>query len=386
MNSVRLLHDEAMAIAEKAFSAKLMGDLDAWASLSRGALEKERAAAELLADDLSAEPSRSVLYRSAASLAIDCRELRLAEKLLAKALAGNPPYEIADELRDLLDVVNLNRHLELRGIMLESNELQLSLAGRVVGYRTILLEEFKDRIEKCQRLLYRTLQRKMGRPFRDRLHLARFFADGYGLFLSPGRGGSFSVTLRLARPAQLQLPGFDYARQVLDELLDDLELVNEAQHSELRKRIPEDSYHRNFIALTRGLAPDGEQVHLVGFTIVREQQERSVALTRRRDHMPPIPAPPEAQLWPTPGEPCEIEGELLYANSKRAEKQQIQLIDNKGKARRIFVPKGLMSDIVKPLWEDKVRVIGVKVRGGILLQDIQRCEDDTAAQADLASG
>jgi hypothetical protein len=43
-----------------------------------------------------------VLHRSAASLAVDCLQLREAERLIGRALAGNPPPDIDDELRDLL--------------------------------------------------------------------------------------------------------------------------------------------------------------------------------------------------------------------------------------------------------------------------------------------
>jgi hypothetical protein len=43
-----------------------------------------------------------VLHRSAASLAVECLQLREAERLIGRALAGNPSPDIADELRDLL--------------------------------------------------------------------------------------------------------------------------------------------------------------------------------------------------------------------------------------------------------------------------------------------
>jgi hypothetical protein len=70
--------------------------------LSQAAFAKERAAADLTANQLDLEPTRSVLHRSAAVLAIECGELRDAERLIGHALAGNPPQDIADELRDLL--------------------------------------------------------------------------------------------------------------------------------------------------------------------------------------------------------------------------------------------------------------------------------------------
>jgi hypothetical protein len=71
-------------------------------ALSRAAFTKERAAADLVANQFDLEPTRSVLHRSAAVLAIECNQLRDAERLIGRALSGNPPDDIADELRDLL--------------------------------------------------------------------------------------------------------------------------------------------------------------------------------------------------------------------------------------------------------------------------------------------
>src|SRR5262249_34979196 len=65
----------------------------------------EREAADLVAGDLSLEPTRSVLHRSAASLAVECGALREAERLIAAAPSCDPPPEIAEELRDLLEQV-----------------------------------------------------------------------------------------------------------------------------------------------------------------------------------------------------------------------------------------------------------------------------------------
>ena len=48
-------------------------------------------------------------------------------------LAGDPPEEIAEELRDLLEKVNFHRHLEVRGISLGPDEIQMSIAGRSIG-------------------------------------------------------------------------------------------------------------------------------------------------------------------------------------------------------------------------------------------------------------
>jgi hypothetical protein len=114
MSKINDLHEKAMALCDEAFFAKRKGDMDSFMKFSHQALEFETEAANLLKDNFDDEPSRSILYRSAASIAIDCKELRQAEKLIAMALVGNPPNEIAEELRDLLEKVHFSRHLELK--------------------------------------------------------------------------------------------------------------------------------------------------------------------------------------------------------------------------------------------------------------------------------
>ncbi len=91
-----------MELVDQAVLARQQGDAEAVINHSRAAFDKERAAADLVANQLDLEPTRSVLHRSAAILAIECHQLRDAERLIGRALAGNPPDDIVDELRDLL--------------------------------------------------------------------------------------------------------------------------------------------------------------------------------------------------------------------------------------------------------------------------------------------
>lgn len=65
------------------------------------ALVLERRAAMEFKDRIKYEPTRSVLFRSAATLANLAGDKRECERLLCMGLAGNPPDEIADELRQL---------------------------------------------------------------------------------------------------------------------------------------------------------------------------------------------------------------------------------------------------------------------------------------------
>ena len=72
---------------------------------------------------MEAEPTRSVLHRSAATLAVQCGELQQAEKLIAVALAGQPPLDVAEELKDSFIQIYLQRYLERKGVQLADDSV-----------------------------------------------------------------------------------------------------------------------------------------------------------------------------------------------------------------------------------------------------------------------
>lgn len=378
MSEVRELHDKAMALAEKASVAKLSGNLEQANTLLRQAYENELEAASLLKDISSPEPTRSILFRSAASLAIDCNELREAERLLAIGLSGNPPSDIAEELRDLLERVNFHRHLDLRGVVLESNELQMSIAGKAISAGIVRSEHFITRIEDARKLMIRTVERLLGKPYREGGVLIREIRE-YGLFVSVPRMASFAVSLRVSHPKQ-PLPGFEqeiqyvHSADIIDEIMSCLDSFNDAREEELRERIPQEAYYRNFIGLAKNLAPDGENVRQVGFTAFREGKEKRVSLTKPRDQMKLVSERKE-ELARAEGGLRSITGVLLYADARKSARQNIQLIDDTGHSHNVIVPEGMMSDIVRPLWEERVQVTGYYKGKSIRLEDISRAPE-----------
>ena len=81
------------------------------------ALELELAAIRALDErDERAEPTWSVLHRSAGWLAFNSNQFRRAEQLVRKALAGDPHPEIAEELRDLLEETYMWMHRQPTGV------------------------------------------------------------------------------------------------------------------------------------------------------------------------------------------------------------------------------------------------------------------------------
>jgi hypothetical protein len=123
MNTVNILHQRSMDLAESATLAQQRGE--SVGGLWREAFELEAQAAALLANEWQAEPTRSVLYRSAATLALRCDEVQAAERLVVTGLMGHPPEEMAAELRDLFVQINLRSFLRRQGI--EVNDLAIGL-------------------------------------------------------------------------------------------------------------------------------------------------------------------------------------------------------------------------------------------------------------------
>lgn len=95
------IHKEAMNKAEAAFILRIKEQSTEAKKLFEKAFQLEKKAADMLLIDFKLEPSRSILYRSAAYLAYNAGLYKEAEKMVVTGLAGNPPNEIAEELRNL---------------------------------------------------------------------------------------------------------------------------------------------------------------------------------------------------------------------------------------------------------------------------------------------
>src|SRR5260370_6871088 len=185
-----------------ALAARQEGDeVNALLHLHR-ACQLEAQAANAFANRLDAEPTRSVLFRSAATLAVDCKLLPEAEKLVCTAPIGNPSEQLGDELRDLLEEIHFERNMALRGIDLQPDEFQLSIAGKAVGYGIAPTGAFLHRVENTENLLYRTAERKQKRPYRDRGRRDKSLTESLQLYITCPRAASSAVPFRVGTPQQ----------------------------------------------------------------------------------------------------------------------------------------------------------------------------------------
>jgi hypothetical protein len=357
-----------MEAAELALVARARGEDVRALELFRRAFAAEREAALLVEPDRSAEPTRSVLLRSAAALGIDCGELRESERLAALALSGNPPSEIADEIRTLLDQVNFHRHLEIRGVSLTPHEFQMSLSGDAVGHGIVQQDELLRRMGWTRTLLFRTAERKQGRPFRERGPLPQRLRREFDFFVSIPRAASMAISFRLGSLQQTEIPGVGFGEAVIDEFLTCIEVLQE-QPQQLKQRIDDEAYYRNFTELAKQLAPDGVQIRQVGFTAIRAGRERRVSLTT-----PPEQLRLPEEVLQSDAEIIELRGQLKGAEDIKEHRIRLE---HEGKPSVwVRVPPGMMADIVKPLWEEQVLVVALQGRQGIFLKTIRRLEEE----------
>lgn len=99
---IRSRHDKAMDLADKADALRRAKKPRLAKAFYRQALVLERSCAMAFVNRKEYEPTRSIFFRSAASLAMLVGDKKECARLVAMGLDGNPPTEIADEMREIL--------------------------------------------------------------------------------------------------------------------------------------------------------------------------------------------------------------------------------------------------------------------------------------------
>ena len=324
------------------------------------------------AQQTNKEPMRSVLHRSSATLALHGELIREAENAVALGLAGDPPPEIADELREVFEQINFRRHLSLRGIVLNPSELQMTLTGNAVSEGMALSDAIFNRVQNLEKLIIRTAQRVNNRPFVGRITNS----EHYSTYMSVPRTGSFAVTLRVGQPEQEVFSTMDDRARIIDEVISNLDLVNEKRTDDLRNVIQDRNYYESFLGLVKNIAPDGDAVRLVGVTVLRNGAETSVGLSvKQRDIRPIISefAEDVTSQEQEVREPVQITGELLFADAIR--QKRVKIVDDNNRTHSIEVSEAIAEDVVRPYFGKRVTIDAVRLGSNrLLFRDINSIE------------
>jgi len=103
MPSPRQLHLQAMEVMDGALADEQ--DTQRTLNLLREALRLEMAAADSLATEYDLEPTRSLLFRGASSIALRVQDVPTAKRYAEAGLAGKAPGELRNELSGLYEQI-----------------------------------------------------------------------------------------------------------------------------------------------------------------------------------------------------------------------------------------------------------------------------------------
>lgn len=350
MTTVRELHDEAMKLSHLALVARETGDFQRAENLARQALTYEAEAASLVPDGRSSEPTRSILYRSAASLAYQCKDFYTAQQLIAKGLSGYPPARVEQELKMLLDQVNFEHYLQSHGVDLDNEEVGLAMKGNAVGYGTIVYHEFNKRIEAIFHLVDRTVQRKMGRDYQRSGRISQMYKP-FTQVLSGFAPGSFTVKLKLGQPELQQQSFLINTSDVIGEIIQGIELLSNYDEDALRELIQSEGYYHHFISMARELAPDGDQIQFVAFS----SNTKIVNITRSRDKID-LTNNTNQDALTSSRTLIKVEGVLDHATSRRGD--MVGLTTAEGVQYDITIKEGF-DDLVRSYFKKYVIITGL---------------------------
>jgi len=366
-----------MDIAEQAFMLRQQGELEPSKQLFRSALVLEREAAEMLPATRDSEPSRSILFRSSASMAFNAGDYVTAERLVGNGLAGFPPLDVRAELQDLYEDINFMRHLEIKGLELDESQWLMSLSGNATSYGRTSLNQLMLRVEKVASLFYRTVSRMLDIPFGESVD--KRIKQSYGLYINAFIPASFAVKFQVGIPnPQIEmfpeLAGLSQVEpgRVIHEVMECLEVLERFNQSALRERIPDADYRDNFVGLAKQIAPDGDDIKLVGFKYQDHGQERPVALRKSREQL--------RNSWEVSSDSSVeiigteiLTGTLNYANTplRRGKFGTVRLTNpTTGISRNIKVPIAIMKDVVQPYYDEMVSITAIAKSGALYLEEI----------------
>ena len=368
-----------MDIAEEAFLAQKRGDLDAAERLFSEALRLEQNAADQLPLSKEAEPTRSILYRSAASLAYNSKDYELADRLIARGLSGFPPKEIEEELKNLYEDVNFMRHLSAKGMTLDPGQWVMTIAGNAISYGGAAAEFFMPRVDSISSLFYRTVERLLKVPYRASGGVSKIIKDAFGLYIKALSPSSFGVAFQIGQPdregwlfPELQQRKLVEPSEIVDEIMRCFETFESDEPEKLKDQFEDETYYENFVGLAKQIAPDGNNVKLVGFTTIRKGRERPLALRKSRKELRERLEEKEVGKDDKDKVKISYTGILMHANTPLTGKfGTVKLKERESKETFIIkVPISLMKDVVQPFYEERVTIHGYEKEGKKFLEEI----------------
>ena len=357
-------HNNAMGFSDDAMRAKRRGHHDDARELFEKALSSEREALKLM-EGVVDEPIYSTMYRSAATLALDCERYRLAEQLAYMALAGDPPGNLVSELKDVADQARLYTDPSRDGNELREDEINVAISGEVVKPGLAPWSDFVPRLNGVRRLLGRIWDFVDEHEHSD---MSGARPDGASIMIGTLEPGSIAVKMRIGEPGQERLPNIGGSGEVIKKTLQTIKAVNDYKESDLTSLIPDEAYRGTFVNLVREIAPDGRRVSQVRFAGVVDGKEIQVPLRRTKASFNVRTGTTRETQHKT------ITGRLQRADGFRKRGDQITVVDTNGDDHQVELPPGKINGIVDQWWDKWVEAKCIQEGETLTLESIDKAD------------
>lgn len=347
------LHDHAMSLADTGDSARRRGDHELSKAAFEEAVALDRQAAEL---ELS-EPSRSILFRSAAWLALEAENAAEAERLAACGLSSRAvPERIKLELRAVAEEARLRLHRPLPPPSAASS-ISLHIEGPEIGFGGADPADIDPRVSAMRYAVIRTAERKASSPFRRRSAPAAALMRQLQPRLTYASASvEVQITLGGSQPNL-----WDENAAIVREVRLALEAFANGGEDSLASLIPEVDYRRNFALLAAQICPDGRRVTAVDIRSTTATESLPIVRFRQR-----TPRPRHRRK--DGNSEVILEGELRAAD-ETGRSNSIKLQTSEA-VFSIRVKDVVMEDIVRPFYGMRVRVVVRKRSRGYELLDL----------------
>lgn len=313
MSKICDLHDHAMDIMNEALDLKAKGEKEKASYLLMQACQLESEAAYQVAKEPETEPSRSMLFLGAASLAYQVKNYELAERLIHEGLSGYPTISVKDELYKLEDEIKFFINSQkIASTITKYDAIFRFVGGKAIGYGRINAKSFMQRMRALEKLFIRGIQRAYNLPFEKQpqksAHIPKYFLN-----LGWEAPGSFGVRITASsEDNQLFLDGLDIpsADVVLQNVVNNICLLGTGEEDKIREEIQNEEYFTNFISLAKEILPDGNnicQVRIISKT-------KTVILTQTKSDLKNIINKSGVTQENTPAEKLVYRGYLKISN------------------------------------------------------------------------
>jgi len=258
-------HTTAMKLALQALQARSDCHLKESKGLFEQAFAHERAAAMAYAAKKRYEPTRGILFRSAAELAISAELYTESQECAFYGLQGNPIPRVREELLQALASARHSLVLQEMGQALSAESVLLAMRGRSAGIGMVPQRELISRTGAIYSLAIVAGRQEIGQSELQRGRPPQLISKALEPFLTVPRIASFAIEIKLGGPALQSDLDFDPGKALRKAMGWVEEIAASGMDAKLHGLDAKTSGHVRSCA--RVLFPDGQEIEHVDIGI-----------------------------------------------------------------------------------------------------------------------